>query len=150
MTKNVKARSNELKKMVEQGSQDGRSWAEAIMKDGRTALVNINKLVLALRAFDPSLCRQTPEGEDWDMERVWAQADKLHEPQPGLNWAVLGIPGETVQVYDDLLEAAEECDLDRNIIVACKVEEEKLHLRLDGKWVSLPAYQVPEEEPPVA
>ncbi len=150
MTKNVKARSNELKKMVEQGSKDGWSWAEAILKDGRTALVNINKLVIALRAFDPSLCRQTPEGEDWDMERVWAQADKLHEPQPGLKWAVLGTPGETVQVYDDLLEAAEACDPDREVVVACKCEEEQLHLRLHDEWVSCPAFQGPEEEPPVA
>ena len=71
MTKNVKVHSNELQKMVEQGKQDGRSWAKAILKDSSTALGNINKLVLALRAFDPSLYRQTPAGEDWDMKRVW-------------------------------------------------------------------------------
>jgi hypothetical protein len=104
---------------------------------------NIKRLVLALMAFDPELCHQAIARQKWDSSRVLTMMAQLHEPQPGLKWALVERGDGWVSVYDDLLEAAEDCDLDHQALVACKVGEGKLSLRLDGKWVAVEATQAP-------
>jgi hypothetical protein len=107
-------------------------------------MTNIKQITAALMAFDPLLARQGLAQADLDMDRVLAVLPRLKEGQPGIKWALVGVEGGewVAHVYDDLLEAAKDFDPgaegdDYKFLVACKVEEGKVYLSMDGKWVAL-------------
>ena len=101
----------------------------------------IKQLAAAVMAFDPLIARQALAGENLDWDRVRKVIRRLCKERPGLRWAIVTKEGERLAayVYDDLLEAAEDCDPDQGFLVACKVEDKKLHLSMDGKWVAFDA-----------
>jgi hypothetical protein len=101
-------------------------------------------LTLALLAFDPVLAAQTMTDEGWDMDRVEVMLDRLHERQPGLYWAAVERDTRIAHVFENLIDAAENCDPDEGFIAACKFGDGELHLRLGGKWVSVSASLAPE------
>ncbi len=104
------------------------------------------RLVAALAAFDPLLPRQLHAGEGWDLGRVFRVLGRLREGQPGLRWAVLCQEGDDwcIYVYPDLPEAAREHDPEDELLLACKLEEGRLLLSMDGKWGALDAFRPPE------
>jgi hypothetical protein len=119
-------------------------WAKAILDDGAAALLNIQKLVLAAMALDPALCEQAAADGDWG--RMFALMESLRERQPDLSWAVVGSSddGVPITVFDDLRDAAANCDPDEEFITACKVGDGELHLRMGDEWRTISAHRVAE------
>jgi hypothetical protein len=106
--------------------------------------MTIEQLTAALMAYDPLLCRQALANEEPSWGRVQAILDKLHEQRPGLQWAVVDTEDCTAQVYEDLIEAAEAYDPEKQFMAACKTEDGMLYLRMDGKWTAIDTFESPE------
>jgi hypothetical protein len=56
-------------------------------------MTNVKQIAAALMAFDPLLARQALAEDEIDMDRVKAILARLHEGQPGIKWALVGVEG---------------------------------------------------------
>jgi hypothetical protein len=81
-------------------------------------------------------------GLDWrklDLGHVRQKLKELSDAEPDLKWAVVDKRQGSAAVFEDLFDAPEELDRDRNFIAACRVREGNFHLRMQGVWREFPA-----------
>lgn len=133
---------------LQDDEHDGvRYWATLVLddlklQDARMAQ-RYEKLSVAVQAFAPVLCQELMTEPDWRFQELSAVLDELHKRHPGLRWAVADADGRGVSVFDSPFEAADQCDLGRQFLAACKVEDGRLSLSVDGSWHRFKAVKAP-------
>jgi hypothetical protein len=101
--------------------------------------MNMEQLCAALMAIDPLICREALAGQEPDEQRIEAVLDVLEEQQPGVCWAVVNVEDHSAILYEGLIEAAENYDSANCFLAACKTEDGKVYLSMDGKWTGFEA-----------
>lgn len=89
--------------------------------------------VVSLMAYSPEVW-MILDGHENDEQLVLSVLDLIHDQHDDLGWVALNMTKQSFRPFEELFDAADDCDLNHEMVVACKASKNGTFLRISGEW----------------